>query len=242
MTQHDPAPTIDRAIAAIDRAIDSALAERRIIGTVVLLAHRGKIVHSRAAGMADREAGREMTPDTWIRYASVSKPFTTVAALRLIQDAAAVAGRCGDALAAGLSRPALARWHPSASSRSTQLMAHLAGLDYGFNQPEDGPYAQAGVSDGISESQDLAGRKPAPDRLGAAGYRAGDRMALFHCDGCAGRGDRGCDRDRPLALCHRRTGHRPAGSWTPAFGLTSPPIWPQPMPSDTPAAAPDDRA
>lgn len=143
--------TLAPTIAAIDQAIDSALRDRRIVGTVVLLAHHGDIVHSRAAGMADREAGREMTPDTWIRYASVSKPFTTVAALRLIQD-----GRLSpdDAVTGWLPdfAPALA---DGSRPRITvgQLMAHLAGLDYGFNQPQGGPYARAGVSDGISESQ-----------------------------------------------------------------------------------------
>lgn len=145
MAHADLAP----AIAAIDHAIDSALAERRLVGTVVLLAHQGQIAHSRAAGMADRETGRQMTPDTWIRYASVSKPFTTVAALRLIQ-----AGRLSpdDAVMRWLPdfTPALA---DGTRPRITvgQLMAHLAGLDYNFNQAEDGPYARAGVSDGISE-------------------------------------------------------------------------------------------
>lgn len=143
----DLAPTIH----AIDRAIDTSLAERRIVGTVVLLAHRGEIVHSRAAGMADREAGRQMTPDTWIRYASVSKPFTTVAALRLIQDGRLSAD---DAVTDWLPEftPALA---DGTRPRITvgQLMAHLAGLDYNFNQPAGGPYARAGVSDGISEHQ-----------------------------------------------------------------------------------------
>lgn len=144
-------PDLAPSIAAIDHAIDSALADQRLVGTVVLLAHQGQIVHSRAAGMADREAGRQMTADTWIRYASVSKPFTTVAALRLIQD-----GRLSpdDAVAQWLPdfTPALA---DGTRPRITvgQLMAHLAGLDYNFNQTADGTYARAGVSDGISERQ-----------------------------------------------------------------------------------------
>ncbi|MEF9605596.1 serine hydrolase, partial [Paracoccus sp. PXZ] len=70
-------------IAALDRAVESALSERRIVGCVVLLAEGGKLVHARAAGLADRETGRPMRQATWLRYASVSKPFTTVAALRL---------------------------------------------------------------------------------------------------------------------------------------------------------------
>ena len=69
---------------ALDRGIDAALADERIVGCVVLLAQGGRTLYSRAAGMADREAGRAMTPDIWLRYASVTKPFTTMAALRLM--------------------------------------------------------------------------------------------------------------------------------------------------------------
>jgi len=43
--------------ARVDRAIDRALEDRRIVGTVVLVAERGDIVYRRAAGFADR--GRE---------------------------------------------------------------------------------------------------------------------------------------------------------------------------------------
>jgi hypothetical protein len=40
--------------ARLDRAIERALEERRIVGTVVLVAKGGDIVYSRAAGFADR--------------------------------------------------------------------------------------------------------------------------------------------------------------------------------------------
>ncbi|WP_347266736.1 serine hydrolase domain-containing protein [Paracoccus sp. (in: a-proteobacteria)] len=138
------------AAAALERAIDSALAERRIVGCVVMLAEAGRLVYVRAAGMADREAGRAMCEDSWLRYASVSKPFTTVAALRLMDM-----GRLS-------ALDPVTRWLPDFApaladgSRPVitldQLMSHQAGLDYRFNQPEGGPYARAGVSDGIGET------------------------------------------------------------------------------------------
>ncbi len=137
-------------IAALDRAVESALAERRIVGCVVLLAEDGRQVHARAEGFADREAGRPMRRGTWLRYASVSKPFTTVAALRLIQ-----AGRLSPENPVTRWLPDFAPTLPDGSRpviTVDQLMSHLAGLDYGFNQPPDGPYARAGVSDGIGDS------------------------------------------------------------------------------------------
>lgn len=134
----------------IDQAIDAALAEGRLVGCVVLLAEHGRTIHARAAGMAEREAGRIMRPGTWLRYASVSKPFTTLAALRLIES-----GRLSP-------EDRVTRWLPGFAPALPdgdrppitldQLMSHLAGLDYGFNQPPDGPYARAGVSDGIGDS------------------------------------------------------------------------------------------
>ncbi|GLK66338.1 MULTISPECIES: serine hydrolase domain-containing protein [Paracoccus] len=142
--------SIADCVTAVDRAIDSALAGRRIVGCVVLVAEDGRLAHARAAGLADREAGQPMQQSTWLRYASISKPFTTVAALRLMQE-----GRLAP-------DDPVTRWLPGFTPAMPDgrqplitvdhLMSHLAGLDYGFNQPKDGPYAQAGVSDGISDS------------------------------------------------------------------------------------------
>lgn len=76
--------SLSDSISAMDRAFDMALEQDRIVGCVLILSQNGRPVHIRAAGFADREAGLPMQPDTWLRYASVSKPFTTVAALRLM--------------------------------------------------------------------------------------------------------------------------------------------------------------
>ena len=51
--------SLGEVIAALDRAIDGALAEKRITGCALLLAEAGRIVHARHAGMADREAGEQ---------------------------------------------------------------------------------------------------------------------------------------------------------------------------------------
>ena len=91
-----------------------------------------------------------MTPDIWLRYASVTKPFTTMAALRLMAQ-----GRLSpdDPVTRHLPdfRPALPDGRRPTITVA-QLMAHMAGLDYGFAQPPGGPYARAGVSDGIGDT------------------------------------------------------------------------------------------
>ena len=63
--------------ARLDRAIDSAIEDRRIVGTVVVVAERGDIVYSRAAGFADREPGRSMQENCIFLLASVAKPIVT---------------------------------------------------------------------------------------------------------------------------------------------------------------------
>ena len=67
----------------IDAAIDAALVDR-IVGCVVLARRDGEPVYARAAGFADREAGRPMTRDAIFRLASVTKPIVATAALRMI--------------------------------------------------------------------------------------------------------------------------------------------------------------
>lgn len=72
--------------AAVDAAITSALTEKRLVGTVVLVARDGEIVHRRAAGLADRENGLAMHEDTIFRLASITKPIVTIAAMRLVEQ------------------------------------------------------------------------------------------------------------------------------------------------------------
>src|SRR4030095_8054852 len=72
--------------ARLDRVIENALADRRIVGTVVLVAQGGHIVYRRAAGFANREAGRSMQEHCVFLLASAAKPIVTAAALRLVEN------------------------------------------------------------------------------------------------------------------------------------------------------------
>ncbi|MDP9882326.1 CubicO group peptidase (beta-lactamase class C family) [Variovorax boronicumulans] len=138
----------------IDAAIDRALAEQRLVGAVVLVRHDGRLVHRRAAGLADREAGRPMREDALFRLASVSKPIVSTAAMVLVDQ-----GRLD------LDDP-VTRWLPDFRPRLPdggeavitlrQLLTHTAGLGYRFlESTDDGPYARAGVSDGMDRDDGL---------------------------------------------------------------------------------------
>ena len=133
----------DRVNAAIDRNL-----ERKMTGGVVVqVCHDGKLVYSRAAGMADIEAGKAMQENTMFRLASISKALTSLAVAALIEQ-----GKVGfdDPVTKWLPyfTPALADGSvPVMTIR--QLLCHMSGLDYRWSQTEDGPYASAGVSDGL---------------------------------------------------------------------------------------------
>jgi CubicO group peptidase (beta-lactamase class C family) len=137
-------------IARLDRVVERALDDRRIVGTVVLVAKGGDLVYDRAAGSADREAGRAMHERDIFLLASVAKPIVTAAALRLVED-----GRIslGDSVR---------RWLPDFAPRLADgrvpditirhLLTHTAGLTYVFMEPADGPYHRLGISNGFDRS------------------------------------------------------------------------------------------
>ncbi|MGP5550827.1 serine hydrolase domain-containing protein [Psychrobacter namhaensis] len=135
--------------ASVDAVIDRAIEERRIIGTVVLVAHKGNLVYHRAKGLADREQNREMNEDAIFRLASMTKPLVSAAAFRLIEQGVI-----------SLQDP-VTRWLPDFRPRLADgstpvitihhLLTHTAGLSYGFLEAEDGPYRSANISDGLDQ-------------------------------------------------------------------------------------------
>ncbi|CAI1537756.1 serine hydrolase domain-containing protein [Serratia entomophila] len=134
----------------ITAASQQAIADGRIVGSVVLVARRGETVFASANGYADREQRRPMRRQTQFRLSSVSKPYITLAAMRMIEQ-----GKLGldDAVSRWLPwfTPALADGtRPEISIR--HLMSHTAGLDYRLNQPAGGSYHALGIKDGMELS------------------------------------------------------------------------------------------
>ncbi|WP_175675112.1 serine hydrolase domain-containing protein [Burkholderia ambifaria] len=135
----------------LDAVLDRTLADARVVGAVVLVARDGELRYARAAGLADREAGTPMREDTLFRLASVSKPIVTAAAMRLV-----AAGRIelDEPIAHWLPafRPTLRDGTPT-DITLRHLLSHTAGLGYRFLEADaDGPYARAGVSDGMDRA------------------------------------------------------------------------------------------
>jgi CubicO group peptidase (beta-lactamase class C family) len=141
----------DAALAArLDKVVDAAVAEQRLVGTVVLVARDGKVVYHRAVGLADREAGRPMREDAIFRFSSVTKPFVSVAVMKLVEDGTL-----------NLDDP-VTRWLPDFKPKLAdgtmpvitlrQLLNHTSGLTYGLAEKSSHAYHALGVSDGIDNS------------------------------------------------------------------------------------------
>lgn len=149
---HQPAPClapspVDALHPRLDDVLNRAVGSGRIVGAVVLVAHRGRLVYRRAAGWADRESARAMALDSIFLLSSVTKPIVSLAAMRLVE-----AGRMP--LEAAVTRW-LPRFRPClADGREPvitvhHLLTHTAGLCYPGNAEFGAASRAAGVSSGL---------------------------------------------------------------------------------------------
>lgn len=75
-------------LAAFDARLTELAAANDRAGFVAVLARDGKVQHVSRAGYADLAAGREMSADTIVRIASMTKPVTAAAIMMLVEDGA----------------------------------------------------------------------------------------------------------------------------------------------------------
>jgi CubicO group peptidase (beta-lactamase class C family) len=135
-------------------------------GASLLVVQDGSVLFNESRGFADLEAGRRATAGTHYRLASVSKQFTAMAVLLLVQDGALA-----------LDDP-IGRWLPSlpAAARGAtlrQVLSHRSGLvDYEDFVPDDSPH-QVRDADVLAllEGQDRTLFAPGTDyRYSNSGY------------------------------------------------------------------------
>ena len=130
----------------LDALIDAALGAK-VVGAVVLVARDGETIYARAAGLADREAGRPVARDTIFRYASLTKPIVSAAALGLMEEGVI---HLDDPVTRILPdfRPKLADGSEPVITFK-HLMTHTAGLTYDFMEPPESAYHAREISNGF---------------------------------------------------------------------------------------------
>jgi N-acyl-D-amino-acid deacylase len=72
-------------LAPLDRLMTAFLADHAVPGAALAVARRGRLVYSRAFGLADLDRKTPVRPTSLFRVASVSKPLTAVAVLQLVE-------------------------------------------------------------------------------------------------------------------------------------------------------------
>ncbi len=124
------APSADPALdlGAVDRFINTQLESQRIPGLALAITHNHQVVYVRGYGTAGD--GRAVTEKTQFRLASLSKSFTALAVLQLVE-----AGRINLDKAASDYLPEFTLATPGAAAAITvrHLLNHTSGLaDTGF--------------------------------------------------------------------------------------------------------------
>ena len=147
----------------------SSVDEGRIAGAVTLVARKGKIAHLEAVGMSDKEAGQPMRTDTIFRIASMTKAVTSVAAMMLCEDGKLlpsdpVSNYIPEFKGAQVAVPSEDKKSftlvPAKSEITIRhLLTHTSGITYRFigAEPWARLYKEAGIVDGLSETQGAIG-------------------------------------------------------------------------------------
>jgi len=144
-------------LARLDARIGRYIADGELAGALLLVAHKGRVVHTSVQGLKDLSRGEPLAHDTIFRIFSMTKPVTGAAMMILFDE-----GKWSpdDPIAKHLpefagvevlvSRDALGHMivePPAHPPTIRELMTHTAGLGYGFdpNDPIDAGYMGAGV-------------------------------------------------------------------------------------------------
>ncbi|MDX1969817.1 MAG: serine hydrolase [Planctomycetaceae bacterium] len=146
-------PLFDEArLARVTTRMEEFVAQGQMSGAVTLVATSDQVVHLSAVGKSDVSTGRDMTPDTIFRIASLTKTITATALMLLVEE-----GRVGidDPVAKYL--PAFQDQHLKDGRASRQVtvrdvLTHTAGLV----QPD----REKSAAMSLAEVADAIGRAP----------------------------------------------------------------------------------
>jgi CubicO group peptidase (beta-lactamase class C family) len=139
-------------LGRIESAFGAEIERGSLPGAVIMVARDGQLAYSAALGQRDPQTGEEMDEDAIFRIYSMTKPFTSVAALILMEEGAL---QLADPVAkflpefAEMEVVAEEGTEPAARAMTVQdLLRHTSGLAYGEitqNEAVRAGYAAAGA-------------------------------------------------------------------------------------------------
>lgn len=80
-----PGPPPGTPIPQVDDAISAFMSKYNVPGMAVAITRNGKLVYVKGYGKADKASGNEVKDNSLFRIASVSKPITAVAIMKLVE-------------------------------------------------------------------------------------------------------------------------------------------------------------
>jgi D-alanyl-D-alanine carboxypeptidase len=123
-------------VAGLDMLLESSL-DDGLTGVVLLIDRDGEVLFNRAAGLADSEAQTPLSPTDRFRIYSITKAFTAVLVLQLVDEGVLA---LDDTVTDWLDDPAVARIPDVDQITLRQLLTHTSGVYDYF--AEDSPFWQ----------------------------------------------------------------------------------------------------
>ncbi len=145
-------------LARIGIEVQHSIDDKRVAGAVTMVVRHGQVAWFKAQGMADREVGKAMRPDSMFRVCSMTKPITSLAVMMLYED-----GRflLDDPVSKYLPefknpkvlvKPAHGEPYSIPATREItirDLLRHTSGLTYQWNADLGPLYRTANVASGL---------------------------------------------------------------------------------------------
>ena len=86
MAQSSGKQTSNHPFASFDQVMNDFMIERKVPGGALAVVKDRRLVYARGYGWANREQRIAVQPTSLFRIASISKPFTAVAVLKLVEQ------------------------------------------------------------------------------------------------------------------------------------------------------------
>jgi CubicO group peptidase (beta-lactamase class C family) len=144
MPQADAAGLSSARLETLDRFIQSRYLDTgKLPGALTVIARRGQVAHFSALGMADVERKQPLREDTIFRLYSMTKPFTSVAFMMLVEQGLValdepvhevIAGWKDLGVYAGGLMETYRTTRPERPMLMIDLLRHTSGLTYGFQE------------------------------------------------------------------------------------------------------------
>ena len=135
-------------LAAIKPALEALLKEKRASGVVALVARNGRLVYHEAAGLANAEKNKPMTPDTIFWIASMTKGITATAVMILVDEGKLTLDEPASKWVPELAKVTIIGGKPLPRPITLRdLLSHTSGMPDPPRKPSDGnvPIAQYAV-------------------------------------------------------------------------------------------------